>query len=366
MSTEPAPAELPKKLLIVRLGAMGDIVHTLAAAMILRRSFPDSHIGWVVEERWVELLCAAGTARSGPRSSARPLVDFVHCVNTKRWRRAPFSRETRRQLSAALREIRQQKYDAAIDFQGAIKSAILARLSGPRTVFGARTPREAPARFLYSRKVQLSGAHVIEQYESLAKAVVQHLDGKGDQVQAGAIEFPQDDAATASIGERLRSNGGEVIMLNPGAGWEAKQWPAERYADVARALANSGYKILLNYGPGEEAVVERIESASGGAAKAFSGSIAELIALLQRTRLFIGGDTGPLHLAAALGVPVVAIFGPTDPARNGPHRTQNLVLRHPASRNSLSHTGAPDPGLMQITPDQVLAAARQLLGTNHA
>lgn len=345
---------------------MGDIVHTLAAARILRRSFPDAHMGWVVEERWVELLCAAGSPRTGPRSPARPLVDFVHVVNTKAWRRAPLSRDTRCQLSAALREIRQQKYDAAIDFQGAIKSAILARLSGSRTVFGARTPREGPARIFYSRQVQLSGAHVIEQYESLAKAVAQELRGKDDGQLADAIEFPQDDAATASIRERLLSNGREVIMLNPGAGWGAKQWPPERYGEVARGLANSGYKIVLNYGPGEEPLVEAIESASGGAAKPFSGSIAELITLLRHTRLLIGGDTGPLHLAAAMGVPVVGLFGPTDPARNGPYRTRNVVLRHPASRNSLSHTGAPDPGLMQITPDQVLAAARQLLGTTHA
>jgi heptosyltransferase-1 len=113
-------------------------------------------------------------------------------------------------------------------------------------------------------------------------------------------------------------------ILNPGAGWGAKRWPAERYGHVARALAATGVRSILNYGPGEEGMAQQAEAASEGAAVVMKSSITELIALTRRARLFVGGDTGPMHLAAALNVPVVGIFGPTDPARNGPYGTRSI------------------------------------------
>ncbi len=159
-------------------------------------------------------------------------------------------------------------------------------------------------------------------------------------------------------------------ILTPGAGWGAKQWPAERYGAVANALAADGMTPLINYGPGEEALAQEVQVASGGKAHLISCSVAELIALTRRARFFVGGDTGPLHLAAALHIPVVAIFGPTDPARNGPYGansgTQSVVLRNPASQTSLSHTAAADPGLLQITADEVISSARRLLENPHA
>ena len=122
----------------------------------------------------------------------------------------------------------------------------------------------------------------------------------------------------------------------------------------------------MNYGPGEEQLAKEVCDLSAGCAQPITCSLAELVALTRRSSLFIGGDTGPLHLAAALGVPVVAIFGPTDPARNGPYSNKSVVLRNPASRTSLSHISEPDPGLLQITPDEVLTAARKLLENIHA
>jgi heptosyltransferase-1 len=153
------------------------------------------------------------------------------------------------------------------------------------------------------------------------------------------------------------------VILNPGAGWGAKQWPAERYGGIAKALANRGVSSIINFGPGEDEFARLAEKTSGGAACALSFSVGELIALTRRARLFIGGDTGPMHLAAALHIPVVALFGPTDPARNGPSRTKSIVLRNQASRTSLSHRTEPDPGLLAITPEEVLAAAYKLLET---
>jgi heptosyltransferase-1 len=153
----------------------------------------------------------------------------------------------------------------------------------------------------------------------------------------------------------------DFAILCPGAGWGAKQWPAERYGEVARALGYEGLKSIVNYGPGEESLAEVTEAASARSAVPMSFSISELVALTRRARLFVGGDTGPMHLAAALRVPVVAIFGPTDPVRNGPFGTRNIVLRNPSSPTTLTHRDQSDPGLLKITGAQVVAAARKLL-----
>jgi heptosyltransferase-1 len=159
----------------------------------------------------------------------------------------------------------------------------------------------------------------------------------------------------------LVSDAPAFAILSPGAGWGAKQWPAERYGLVARELASHGVRSLINYGPGEEELAAAVESASEGAARKISCSISELIALTRRARLFIGGDTGPMHLAAALEVPVVAIFGPTNPARNGPFGTRSIVLRSPSSLTSHARRSEPESGLLEITTGDVVGAARQLL-----
>ncbi len=355
MSAEVVPHMPPQSLLVVRLGAMGDVIHTLAAVTALRNAFPDLRIGWMIEHRWSELLCARNTALSGPRSPQRPVVDYVHVVDTKRWRKSLFARETKQRAAQILREVRGEHYEVAADFQGALKSAFLARLSKASKVCGFHHPRESPARVFYDRRVQAQGVHVIEQYHSLAGYIA------GRSLPDCAAALPHDQDAEASIAKRISGLNNAFVIINPGAGWGSKRWPAEHYGQVARALASCGLTPVINFGPGEHDLALAVQNASGGVSQAISCSISELIALTRRARLFVAGDTGPLHLAAALQVPVVAIFGPTDPARNGPQGTQNLVLRSPASKNSLSHTSAPDPGLLELSADEVISAVRELL-----
>jgi len=338
----------------VRLGSMGDIIHTLPAATALRQAFPESSIGWVVEERWAELLCTLPEPRSGPRSPRRPLVDRFHTVNTQAWRRSVFSVQTWEQIAAELSELRAQRYEVAVDFQGAVRSAVLARWSGAPVVYGVTQPRENVASMFYTRQVIARGSHVVEQNLSLAEAVAHR------RLEVPKIEFPQDSAVDAQCEGRLQPRA-NFVLLNPGAGWGAKQWPAERYGQVARQLAEDGLKSLINFGPGEEPLRQAVESASQGTAKGVACSLTELIALTRRARLFIGGDTGPMHLAAALGIPVVAIFGPTNPARNGPFGTRSIVLRSSASPTTHSRRAQPDPGMLEISADEVVAAARKLL-----
>lgn len=345
-----------ERLLIVRLSAMGDVIHTLPAAQALREAYPEAMIGWIIEERWVELLCAPGAAKRGARSAQRPLVDWVHTVNLKGWRKSLFSLHGLEPMARVWNDVRSAGYQVAIDLQGAIRSAVLARWSGAPVVYGTREPRESAAALWYTRQITTRGKHVIEQGLSVVESLV------GKKLAVPAAQFARDVGAEERIEDRLREFGIEKFaILNPGAGWGAKRWPAERYGQVARALAKCGVQSVVNYGPGEEDLARASEAASEGAARAFQLSISELIALTRRAKLFIGGDTGPLHLAAALRVPVVAIFGPTDPARNGPYGTRSVVLRNPASTTTHARNPRSDEAMLAIGVENVVDAAQALL-----
>lgn len=345
-----------ERLLVVRLSAMGDVIHTLPAAYALREAFPHAMIGWLIEERWAELLCASGTPRRGPCSPQRPLVDWVHTVNLAAWRKSLFTIQALQQIARVWNDVRSVHYDVAVDLQGAIRSAVLARWSGARVIYGAAQPRESPASLWYTRRAVARGVHVIEQNLSIAESVV------GRKINQSHVEFPHDPVAEERIRRDLAQQGiREYAILNPGAGWGAKRWPAERYGEVARRLSTDGLCPLVNYGPGEERLAEEVVSASRGTARPMKLCISELIALTRHAKLFIGGDTGPMHLSAAIGVPVVAIFGPTDPARNGPYGTRSIVLRNPASPTTHQRRAQPDEAMLEISTDAVVEAARRLL-----
>lgn len=350
-----------QRLLIVRLSAMGDVIHTLPAAQALRVVFPEAMIGWVIEERWAELLCAPGASRRGARSPERPVANWVHTVDLKGWRKSLLSLATIERIARVWNDVREARYDVAIDLQGAIRSAVVARWSGALVVYGAREPRESPAALWYTRQVTARGAHVVEQTVSIVEAVA------GRKMNMPAIEFPRDCAAEERIERGLREAGiGQFAILNPGAGWGAKRWPADRYGQAARALSKFGVQSVVNYGPGEEELARATEAASAGAARALQCSISELIALTRRAKVFIGGDTGPLHLAAALRVPVVAIFGPTDPARNGPYGMRSVVLRNSSSLTTHVRNPRPDEAMLAISVDAVVDAAQGLLAGSDA
>jgi lipopolysaccharide heptosyltransferase I len=344
-----------RRILIARLSSMGDVIHALPGVAALRETLPQAEIGWVIEERWAELLCAPGEPWSGPLAPERPLVDRIHSVDTRAWRHSWLSKRTWSAVAAVRQELRTAKYDVAIDFQGSIRSAVIARWA-KAPIYGFAEPREKPAALLYGTKVASAGGHVIEQNRSLAEAIT------GSASRNSSFPLPRDLRAEQKMEEWLQKQSvNRFALINPGAGWGAKLWPEDRYAEVAKGLAEEGLRPILNAGPGEEQLVHRIEQQSQGTAVIVNCSITELIALTRRASLFIGGDTGPMHLAAALQVPVVAIFGPTDPARNGPFGTASKVLRSALSTTSYSHRRERDAGLLEIQVDEVLAAARDLL-----
>ncbi len=335
---------------------MGDVIHTLPAVQALREAFPDAIIDWLIEERWAELLCAAGTPRRKPLSTRRPLVDWVHTANLRGWRKSLFTTHTALEAVRLWNDVRSRNYDVAFDLQGAIRSALLARWSGAKVVIGAAQPRETPASLVYMRRVITRGTHVIEQNLSIVEEFVQK------KLTPPRAVLPRDAVVEQTVARDLLQHGiRDYAILNPGAGWGAKRWPAERYGEVARQLHKDGLRCLVNCGPGEEELFNAVNAASGAVVLPTKPSITGLIALMRRAKVFIGGDTGPLHMAAALQVPVVAIFGPTDPARNGPYGTESVVLRSPSSVTSHARLARPEEGLLEISVDSVVAAARKLL-----
>ena len=294
---------MARSILIVRLGALGDLVHALPAAAALSAGWPDARIDWLVDARY------------------RALLDFVPSLN-----RVVVVSGREAGMWDVIRDLRRQHYDVALDLQGLLKSAALARLSGARTVAGFATHalREKPASVFYGVQPPTDDSgHVIAKNLS----VLRHFG-----VASGAWSFPivpPVSAAAAEVRARLGlSGGGRFAIVNPGAGWPNKQWPADRFGKIARHLAErQQLRTAVLWGPGEQGLADQVVAASGGSAVAAPPTgLGDMLALCREAALFVAGDTGPLQVAAALGVPSVGLFGPTNPARNGPWSSRDVTV----------------------------------------
>jgi heptosyltransferase-1 len=319
----------PSSILIVRLGALGDIVHAVPAAAALRTAYPDARLDWLVDVRH------------------RHLLDFIPILTTR------IAIDTRALRGAAgvvkvVRTLRTARYDVALDLQGLLKSAVLARVSGARRVVGfvRGEVREAAAATFYDEAVDPRPArHVLDRGLALAAAAGATIDPGGrrapptsgsglprDGSRSGAARFPF-TIPPSDMPARVRASLGigadaAFVALNPGAAWPNKRWPAERFGALAAGLrARTDLRSIVLWGPGEEALARAVSDASESAAQpAPPTTLEDLIALVANARLVVSGDTGPLHLAAAVGAPIVGLYGPTDPARNGPWSPDDRVV----------------------------------------
>jgi lipopolysaccharide heptosyltransferase I len=305
------------KILIVKLGSIGDIVHTLPALAALRAGFPEAEISWVVERNLSEIL------------RDNPLLDRLIEVDTKALRRGLMSGETLRAPRQQFRRLRASAFDVALDFQGLLKSASIARLSGARRVFGySRTGLREPAStiFLSKRITVPKQVHVIRKGLLLVEGAL-GIPVPGD---AGAFSFPiaVGDADQAAAHEAADATGGKYAIINPGGGWPTKLWSADRFGKLADALWSSyGLTSLVTYGPGEEALADAVRASSEtGKAQPVNLSLKAFYALAKGAKIYVGGDTGPTHLAVAAGAPVVGLFGPTEWWRNGSPRPEDVCV----------------------------------------
>jgi heptosyltransferase I len=306
------------RILVVRLGAMGDIVHSLPAVASLKHSHPGSHLTWAVEPQWEPLL------------EGNAFIDRI----------VPVRRQSLRSLFETWRDLRTAGYDFAVDFQGLMKSALVASAARPDRIFGFHQSqlREPAAAVFYSHKTLSRARHVVDRNLDLAAA-------------AGAVHVLH--AFPLPPGRPEGDLPGDFVLASPLAGWRSKQWPIEHYhALAARLLGELGIPLILN-GPTDSAFQHQ-------------SSLAGLIYATRRAAAVVGVDSGPLHLAAALGKPGVAIFGPTDPGRNGPYGDSLKVLRSPAASTTYKRGACIDEAMKQISPDEVFETLRTLLaGRRH-
>ena len=302
-----APRSAIRAILIVRLGAMGDIVHAVPVAAALRDRFPGARIDWVVDERHLALL------------ELVPVIDRRIVLRSR-------SASLRRRVTELRRTLTRESYDIAIDVQGLLKSAVVARLSGARRTLGftALHLRERAARVFYSETHDPgTTAHVIE--KNLTLAAYLGADVSGVQVP---LRVPTSAALDAVRHRHAGAGDTPFVVLNPGAAWPNKRWPPDRFGAVAQWLRRAhGLRSVVTWGPGDETMAEAVVAASAGAAElAPPTSIADLVAIVREATLVVSGDTGPVHLAAAVGTPIVGIYGPTDAARNGPWSVDDVTV----------------------------------------
>jgi lipopolysaccharide heptosyltransferase I len=289
------------RVLIVRLGSLGDVVHAIPAAAALRRAFPQSEIDWLVDARH------------------RDILDLVSVID----RVVPLDAPTANGWLQAIRELRGRAYDIALDFQGLMKSAVLARASGAKRVAGFSLwhLREKSARPFYTTAEQAEGGHAIRKNLRLLRAV--GIDNED------RIEFPLRRCESSALAA-LRAMIGEArfALINPGAAWPNKRWPPERFGALASFIRDiCGLAPVVLWGPGEAPLADAVVTSSQRAAVLAPPTLLhDLVALSREADLLVAGDTGPLHIATAVGTPTVSLFGPTYPERNGPWSPDDLVV----------------------------------------
>lgn len=343
----PRPLPPTARVLVVRLGAIGDVANAVVFATALRERYPGVHIGWAVH------------GLAAPLLRGHPAVDRVHLWDRKGGLAA---------FRSLVGEVRRERYDLAVDLQRILKSALLARLSGaPRVLgFDRRRAKEGSA-WLTTERIPPAdpSRHMVSQYLEFAAA----LDAVPREVRH---DLPVDGAAEAWAEARVQALGGAPILINVGASKPANRWIPERFGALAKGLAaEPGGPVALVGGPDDRASAERAAALAGKAVHDLAGetTLPELVSLCRRARLFVGCDTGPMHLAAAVGRPVVALFGPADPRRTGPWSppgSGHVVLRElppcaPCNRktcNQVRHACMED-----LTVERVLAAARERLAS---
>jgi len=308
-----------ERFLIIRLGSLGDLVHAVPAVAALREAHPEAQIDWLVERAHAALLAQVPAISNVTVLKGRSISGWL----------------------ATRAELRANRYDAAIDLQGLIKSAALARLSGATRVVGFDTKalREPAARWFYTEQIEVGeGRHVIDKNLAVVKhflAPPEHLEPRGfspgdprglkpGRSMQSLFALSQSPALDSLIAAGVT----DFALLNPSAAWPNKRWPVESFAAVARWIhATYGWTPVVLWGPGEEALADAVVAgAPGVAVRAPGTTFNDLLALARASKLFVSGDTGPLHLACAMQAPVVALFGPTTEKRNGPWDDRDVSI----------------------------------------
>lgn len=332
-----------KNILLIKMSSLGDILHTLPFAAALRQRFPKAKITWLVHPQF------AGFVPDPPVIDEIIYFDKVKFNKMNLLAKLAYFQEMRRLLHS-------KKFDLVIDMQGLFKSAVLAAISGCSDRIGYCEMREGSG--LVSKAIcgSHSNDHVIERYLDVAR----YLGASAEQ-----IVFPLPDLSkeTVSVQEKLQKNElqGEYIVVVPGARWKTKEWPAEHYASLIKMIIADGCSVVLAGGPDDTAKGEKITELAGKPMQLINligqTSLRELAALIKGCKLFISADTGPLHFAAALKKPLIAMYGPTKADRTGPYGSDDatVILSTAACAGCLKKECEDWHCMYDITPEMVYA-----------
>jgi lipopolysaccharide heptosyltransferase I len=346
-----------KKIAIVKLSAIGDVVHALPVASALRERYPQAHLSWIVEGKGRAIL------------EGNPDLDEIITFDKARWMsELPYPHRT---LSVLWRIgrfahlLRTANFDLAIDLQGLIKSGILTWLTGAgvRIGFSSDCCREAAnARFTNCHVTPLEGdVHIVDQYVSLVRGF-----GINTRLKRFEIHIPESDRTYARdfLHKHQVAEDTLLIVINPGAGWETKCWGEDNFASLADMITSEiGGLVMFLWGPSELPLVKSIQrKMRQPSLRACPTNLKQSMALMERAHLFIAGDTGPLHIAAALGIPCVGIFGPTSPERNGPYGQNHKVIQTDVPcRNCYRRFCRSKKCMNSIQADKILKTIREML-----
>ena len=339
------PTREIRRILLVRLSALGDVVNTLPAVSAVREAFPRARLGFIVEDRCRDVVLG------------HPAIDRVYVYPRKRWQ-SDFFRFWRwgrlvSEVGAFFREIRSERYDVALDFQGNLKGALHSWLSGSPERIGFARGHCSELNWLFSTfRVRPATEYRVEKFLSL-------LAPLGIAPSRPRYVLPRSEESRARAHRSIRELGwgeGDYIVLHPGTSefGKIKRWPLDRFGALARRLSSEGHRVLVVWGPGERGMAETIAREGGPAVRVAmeTRSILDLAELIAGARVFVGADSGPLHIASAVGVRSVALFGPKDPAVYGPYNPLGRVVYKP--------DGAGPASMEAITVEDAHAAVTSL------
>jgi heptosyltransferase-1 len=341
------------RILLVKLSAIGDVVHTLPALAALRKRYPDAHLSWLVDEAASDLLCS------------HPMLNEVIIYPRRRFGKlAGNLRQWPRLIKEAgsfISHLRSKSYDVVIDFQGLLKSGVLTGLSRGACKLGFAKGREGSSIFLTDKLPRYDpDEHAVLRYLRLAS----HLDA---DIKEPEFPLAIGKADIERAGQLLKEAGAgdcRILCLNPGATWETKRWAPKGFAEVADNCFERWDMVpIIVGGPGDKGLASNIAEFAKHPVIDFTGltSLRTLAALYQRVGAVVSTDTGPMHLAAAAGAPLVALFGPTAPWRTGPFGRGQQVIRLGLPCSPCFKRHCPDPKcMMDISPEQVIEAVGRI------
>lgn len=335
----------PQKILIVKPSSLGDVVHSLPFLNALSRRFPDAKIDWVIARGLEDIL------------EGHPMIHRLWVIDKDTWKSIRNARNTIREVTLLFRQLKSQAYDVVVDLQGLLRSGLITRATGSPVRIGFREAREGSTMFYTHRVAGGKAIHAVDRYLKIAE----HL---GCSLSEVCFPFPPlENASSLTLHSPTFTADDTFAVLVPGARWRTKRWPPEKFAQVASLLP---IRTLIIGSRSDQSIAETIVSFSRGKATSLAGmtNLKELIGIMKKARFVLSNDSGPMHIAAALGVPVVALFGPTDPQRTGPYGQGHVVVRAETSCAPCFRRTCADMACMEkIMPEDVLEiiAAKRLI-----